>query len=154
ALLEALMIPRRSILSVPIQGLGLAPGVTTRPADGRDVVYQVHRLKRFVAVGPGEAQGQGRPLAIDEQVPFGAFFPAIRGISAGEDPPKTARKVWLSTQQCSQSMPFSCPTRCSRACRSFFQTPRRCQYRSLRQQVTPEPQPISWGSISQGIPLR
>jgi hypothetical protein len=32
--------------------------------------------------------------------------------------------------------------------------PRRCQYRSRRQQVTPEPHPISWGSISQGMPLR
>jgi hypothetical protein len=51
-------------------------------------------------------------------------------------------------------MPFSCPTRWRSACRSFFQTPRCCQCRSRRQQVTPEPQPISWGSISQGMPLR
>jgi hypothetical protein len=114
----------------------------------------VHRFERLVAVGPGNAHGQRGAFAIDQQVPFRAFFGPIRGVFAGEDPPKTARKLWLSTQQCSQSMPFSCPTRWSRACRSFSQTPRRCQYRSRRQQVTPEPQPISWGSISQGIPLR
>jgi hypothetical protein len=154
ALFEALMIPRRAVLPVPIQGLRFPPRATAPPPDRRDVVHEVHRFERFVAVGPGEAQGQGRPLAIDEQVPFGAFFGPIRGVFAGEDPPKTARKLWLSTQQCSQSMPFSCPTRWSRACSSFFQTPRRCQYRSRRQQVTPEPQPISCGSISQGMPLR
>src|ERR1700733_1747619 len=31
--------------------------------------------------------------------------------------------------------------------------PRSCQSRSRRQQLIPEPQPISCGSISQGIPL-
>jgi hypothetical protein len=76
-------------------------------------------------------------------VPFGPFLGPIRGVFARESPPKPARKLGLSTQQWSQSMPFSCPTRWSRACRSFFQTPRRCQDRSRRQQVTPEPQPIS-----------
>jgi hypothetical protein len=44
---------------------------------------------------------------------------------------------------------FDSNTRCSRA-----QTPRRCQYLSRRQQVIPEPQPISCGSIFQGIPER
>src|ERR1700720_1475455 len=34
------------------------------------------------------------------------------------------------------------------------QIPRYCQSRSRRQQLIPEPQPISCGSISQGIPLR
>ena len=33
------------------------------------------------------------------------------------------------------------------------QTPASCQSRSRRQQVIPEPQPISWGSISQGMPV-
>ncbi len=35
---------------------------------------------------------------------------------------------------------------------SRSQTPAACQSRRRRQQVTPEPQPISWGSISQGMP--
>jgi hypothetical protein len=106
-----------------------------------------------VAVRPGEADGQRRAAAVDEQVPFRACFRPVRGVFAGEDPPKTARTLWLSTQQWSQSMPCSCPTRWSRARSSFFQTPRRCQCRSRRQQVMPEPQPISCGSISQGRPL-
>src|SRR5919109_2152547 len=154
ALLEALLVARRPILPVPVQRLRLAPRAAAPPADRRDVVHEVERLERLVAVGPGEAQGQRGALAVDEQVPLRPFFPAVGGVLAGERPPKTARKLWLSTQQCSQSMPFSCPTRWSRACRSLSQTPRRCQYRSRRQQVTPAPQPISCGSISQGMPLR
>jgi len=37
---------------------------------------------------------------------------------------------------------------------SSCQIPHSCQSRSRRQQVMPEPHPISCGSISQGIPLR
>ena len=154
ALLEASLVPWRAVLSVLLQRLWLPSWPTALAANGRDVVHEVHRFERLVAVGPGDAQGQRGALAIDQQVPLGAFFGPVGGVLAGEGPPKTARKLWLSTQQCSQSMPFSCPTRWSRACSNFFQTPRRCQDRSRRQQVTPEPQPISWGSISQGMPLR
>ena len=32
--------------------------------------------------------------------------------------------------------------------------PAACQSRSRRQHVMPDPQPISWGSISQGMPER
>src|SRR5262249_26962178 len=152
-LLEALLIPRRAVPPVPVQGLRLPPRPAALALDRRDVVHQVHRLQRLVAGGPGDPQRQRGALAIDEPVTLRAFFGPIRGVWAGQRPPKTARELWLSTQQCSQSMPFSWPTRWSIACRSFFQMPRRCQCRSLRQQVTPEPQPISWGSISQGVPL-
>src|SRR5215211_4267693 len=39
-------------------------------------------------------------------------------------------------------------TRCRRS-----QSPASCHSRNRRQHVTPEPQPISWGKISQGMPL-
>src|SRR5829696_7226026 len=39
-------------------------------------------------------------------------------------------------------------TRCRRS-----QSPASCHSRNRRQHVTPEPQPISWGNISQGMPL-
>src|SRR5262245_61686616 len=127
ALLEPLLVARRAVGAISIQGPWLVPGPAAPDPDGRDVVHQLQRLKRFVAVGPGEAHGQRGPFAIDEQVPFGAFFGPIRGVFAGEGPPKTARNVWLSTQQCSPSMPSSWPTRGSNACRGFFHTPLRCQ---------------------------
>jgi hypothetical protein len=43
---------------------------------------------------------------------------------------------------------LSSKARCNRS-----HTPASCQSRSLRQHVEPEPQPISLGSISQGMPV-
>ena len=65
-LLETLSIPRRPILPVPVQGLGPPPGATATPPDRRDVIHQVHRFQRLVAVGPGDAHGQRSALAIDQ----------------------------------------------------------------------------------------
>ena len=60
----------------------------------------------------------------------------------------------LSIQARLQSMrPAQC-RRCSSSWCRRLQTPASCQSRSRRQHVTPEPQPISWGSISQGMPER
>jgi hypothetical protein len=121
------VVARRAIGAVPVQRLRLAAHVPVRVMDRRDVVEQRQRLERLVAIRAGEAHGQRCAVAIDEQVPFAAFFPAIRGVFAGEGPPKTARYVWLSTQAFSQSISPSRPSRSSKVCSSFFQTPRRCQ---------------------------
>jgi hypothetical protein len=151
---QAPVVPRCAVLPVAVERLWLSPRPTAAAADRRDVVQQGHGLQRFVAVGSGDPHRQRRTPAVHEQVAFGPFFGPIGGVFAGQDPPKTARKLWLSTQQCSQSMPFSRPTRWSRLCKSFFQTPRFCQCRSRRQHETPDPQPISRGSSFQGMPLR
>ena len=57
---------------------------------------------------------------------------------------KAARShsIWLASPRRSKS------TWCSRS-----HTPASCHSRNRRQHVTPEPQPISWGNISQGMPL-
>ncbi len=151
--LQALPVPLGPIGSVPVQSLRLAAGPPPPPVDGRDIVEQGERLGGVGAVRSGEPHGQRGAVAIDEQVAFGAFFSPLGGVFAGEDPPKTARIDWLSTQALSQSIRPSRPKRSSSACSSLFQTPRRCQYRRRRQQVTPEPQPISQGRSSQGRPV-
>jgi hypothetical protein len=46
------------------------------------------------------------------------------------------------------------PRRSRRTRWSVSHTPACCQSRRRRQQVMPEPQPISWGSISHGMPER
>ena len=66
--------------------------------------------------------------------------------------PCTARTDELSAttrEKSSLSAPrsLSCSTRCS-----LCHTPAFCQARTRRQHVMPEPHPISWGSISHGIP--
>lgn len=151
--LQALPVPLGPIGAVPVQRLRLAAWPPARPVDRRNVVEQGQRLGRIGAVRSGEPHGQRGAVAVNEQVAFGAFFSPIGGVFAGEDPPKTARIDWLSTQALSQSIRPSRPKRSSSACSSFFQTPRRCQYRRRRQQVTPEPQPISKGRSCQGRPV-
>src|SRR5262245_24345501 len=150
---QAGMVPRRAVGSVPVQSLRLAARPAPPTTNRRDVVYQVHRLDRVVTLRTRDAHGQRRSLAVHQQVAFRAFVGSIRGIFAGQRPPKTARILWLSTTAFDQSMPFSWPTRWRSSWSSVFHTPRRCQYRSRRQQVAPEPHPISTGSIHQGMPL-
>jgi hypothetical protein len=82
-----------------------------------------------------------------------ARFAAIRRIRPGLRAPLLAGAKALSTLARRQSILSASPKRsktdwCKRA-----QTPACCQSRKRRQQVTPLPQPISWGNISQGMPL-
>lgn len=93
SLLESLMIAGRTIRPIAIQRLGFSSGASPATGDGRNVVHQVHRLNRIVAVGSRDPHGQRYALAINHQVPFGAFFGSIRGVFASQDPPKTARML-------------------------------------------------------------
>jgi hypothetical protein len=151
--LEPLPVARGPVLPVAVQRVGPTAATATRLSDRRNRVEQRHRQERLVPLGTRDLHRQGGAVAVYEEMAFRAFFRPIRGVWAGEDPPKTARYVWLSTTAFDQSRRPSRPRRSSKAVKSFFQTPRRCQYRSRRQQVTPEPQPISWGNIHHGIPL-
>ena len=52
-----------------------------------------------------------------------------------------------------QSIRSASPKRFSSVVCSRCQTPACCQSRKRRQQVIPDPQPISWGRYSHGIPV-
>src|SRR5262249_25603556 len=67
-------------------------------------------------------------------------------------PPKARAKV-LSTAARAQSILSASSTRSSNTWYSRNQTPACCQARSLRQHVMPQPQPISLGRFSPGIPV-
>jgi hypothetical protein len=54
----------------------------------------------------------------------------------------------------SQSIVSASPSLSSRISQTFSHTPARCQSRSRRQQVIPQPHPSSWGKYSQGQPVR
>jgi hypothetical protein len=150
---QAPAVARRAIRSVSVQAFRPAASATARLSDHWYVVEERQRLKRVVTLRACDTHRQGNALSVYEQMAFRAFFGPIGRVFAGEYPPKTARKLWLSTTAFDQSSSPSRPRRSRRTCSSFFQTPRRCQSRSRRQHVTPEPQPISWGNIHQGIPL-
>jgi hypothetical protein len=82
-----------------------------------------------------------------------ARFAAIRRVRADGDAPFLAETLALSSAARLQSIRSAAPSRSRSARWSRSQTPACCQSRSRRQQVTPEPQPISGGSSSHGMPL-
>src|ERR671921_513246 len=81
-----------------------------------------------------------------------ARFAAICRVRARLLAPPGAATLAESSEALDQSIRPASPRRSSRARWSLSHTPALCHSLRHRQQVIPEPQPISWGSISQGIP--
>jgi hypothetical protein len=91
-------------------------------------------------------------LPIHQNVIFRAWLAPIGRVLARLAAPFLAGTVAASALARLQSIWPASPSFWSMRRCSFCQTPASCQSRSRRQQVIPEPQPISWGSLSQGIP--
>lgn len=95
--------------------------------------------------------GQWYASPFDHKVALRAWFSPIRRVWACSFAPfftPLAGMVAESTDALDQPIcPASLSLSKSSLC-SFFQTPASCQSLSLRQQVMPQPQPISCGSIS------
>jgi hypothetical protein len=131
-------------------------GPLAPPPSGRlrrwDGIEQVLEDDRVVAVGPGQECGKRDTGSVDHNMALRARFAAIRRIRSGELAPLVAGMLALSRLARLQSIWPASPRRFSSVWCSRSQTPVSCQSRSLRQQVMPEPQPSSWGSISQGMP--
>jgi hypothetical protein len=115
-----------------------------------------HHLEELavVAVGRAEPDGEWDALAVHNKVALAPRLAPVCWVRAGALSPLLAGTLALSRAARLQSMALAQPSRSSRTrCRPSH-TPARCQSRSRRQQVMPQPQPISCGSISQGMPLR
>jgi hypothetical protein len=91
--------------------------------------------------------------SVGQQVTFRPCFATIRRVRAGVRPPKTARIEQLSSTATSRFNWPACPSSSNKSCHTRAHKPDSCQSRSRRQQVIPEPQPISWGRYSQGVPV-
>jgi hypothetical protein len=117
-----------------------------------------------VGVGTGEFHGQRYALPLDHNMALRAGHPLGVALICGVRPNSRSFRVPLFTPLAGtvsesrlardQSILSASPRRLSNALCSLRHTPFFCHSRNLRQQVTPLPQPISWGSISQGRPLR
>ena len=107
-----------------------------------------------VAVGAAERQAKRRTTGVRDKVALGARLAAIRRVRSDFRAPLLAAMLALSSAARRQSI---CPAACRRSSKArckAAQTPASCQSRSLRQQLIPEPHPISEASISQGRPDR
>ncbi len=117
-------------------------------------VNQCKGLLRVVAVGPSELNGEWNSPSVANQMTFAAQLGPVGWIRSRLQPPKTAWIELPSTTARDQSIS---PQRASQSSKEKWiscQMPASCQSRKRRQQVMPEPQPSSCGSISHGTPLR
>lgn len=111
------------------------------------------QLRHVVDVRGGHLRRQRDALRFSQNMMFRACFGAIRWIRANFGPPKTARTDELSTKALDQSsLPSPCKSESMTWC-NIVQTPAACQSLSRRQQVMPEPQPISRGRSAHAVPV-
>lgn len=121
--------------------------------DRRNAIDRRDGHFRIINICTGMRDSRRSGSTIKNQMVFGAIFALIRGIGAGFRPPKRARTEQLSIAEQDQSMASAGPNSSSKGCHIFCQTPATCQSRRRGQQVMPLPQPISWASYCDGVPV-
>ena len=143
----------RLIPFVRMQLVGAFPRSSARTLDGLDCIETFLKHRRLVDVGRGQQDGERDPLPVDHKMALRALFAAIRRILPGFFAPPGEATVEASIAARLQSMRSAWPSRSRKTRWRRSQTPAFCQSRRRRQQVMPEPQPISGGNISQGVPV-
>ena len=133
-------------------------GAPSRPAP--PLTYRLNGVNAalhhpgIVHVGSALYDRERDAVGVDHKMALRARFPSICRIRAGLRPLFGAGTAKESTEARLQSSWAASESRASRSRCSWCQTPACCHSRSLRQQVAPDPQPISWGSQDQGSPVR
>jgi hypothetical protein len=120
------------------------------PSDRLDSVNRLKHHPRVVHVGGRGPHRERDAFGLDHKMALRARFASIRRIPAGFLPPFGAGTVNESIEALDQSSWSESARRSSNIWCSLCHTPASCHSRSLRQHVTPEPQPISLGSHDQG----
>jgi len=139
--------------TVTLNRLRALSGSARFASNRRNGLNQRQKLRHIVGVGPGNYARERDALRVGENVVLAPRLTAIGWVRSSFFPRCMARTDELSTTASARSSwsrrrSSAKSTSCKRC-----HTPDSCQSLSRRQQVTPEPQPISWGSISHGIPL-
>lgn len=133
--------------------IGPPPRSANFAAYWRDCVDQFKQLRAVADVRRRDRCDQRDAARLRNDMVFRARFSAIRWVRAGVFTPPTARSDAESTTARDQSM-RSAAWRCASSVSwSCCQTPAACQSRNRRQQVIPQPHPISCGSISHWMPV-
>ena len=145
---------RAVIRLVGVQLVRTLAGPSTGPLDRLDAIDQRGEDAPIRPIRRCQPHCEGDAVALDHDVALAARFAAIRRIRSGFLAPLLAGAKALSALARLQSILSAAPNRSKNAWWRRSHTPARCHARRRRQQVTPLPQPISWGSISHGMPLR
>lgn len=147
--------PMRFRIIAPIteKAIGMLKWSANLACDWRDTVNQWQNLCDVVTVCTGQYHRKRDTIGIRYQMMFRAFFASIRGIWACFCPPKTARTEPESTTARQKSI-WSARRNLLNSSRCILShTPAFCHSCNRRQQVMPQPQPISCGRSSQPIPV-
>jgi hypothetical protein len=140
--------------TVALDELGFAFGMARFACDRGNSLNQGKQLGDIVAIGLGQNDRERNALRVGEEVVFRTGTTAIGRVRSRFFPAPKARMEELSATAREKSMrsawrSLESSTWCNRS-----HTLARCHALSRRQQVLPDPQPISRGSIFQGIPER
>jgi hypothetical protein len=138
---------------VGVQLVRSAPGTSPPMTHRRHRIEGGRQHEAVVPVGPAQADPERCARPVDHNMALRARFAAIRRVRAGGRAPFLAAMDEESSAARLQSSLSASAKRSSRMRCRHVHTPATCQSRSRRQHVIPE-QPISEGSISQGMPER
>lgn len=144
----------RIVAAVALEHVGAAARWSRAAANWRHRIDEVQQLRDVGPIGGGQRRDERNPVRVGENMMLRPGLAAIGRVRSSFFPPRIARSEALSTTARARSRrPRRRSSVNSTACKRFH-TPARCHRTNRRQQVMPEPQPISRGSIRQGIPLR
>jgi hypothetical protein len=144
---------------VPFVRVQLARPLSPAPAkhmpllDRLDSVHYISEGIAVMHVGRSADYRERNSFGFDHNMALRARFAFIRRIGPGTLSPFLAAMLAESTAARDQSILPASPSLSKSTWCNFSHTPALCQSRSLRQQVMPEPQPISGGRYSQGKPV-
>ena len=122
------------------------------PSDPGNSLDVWDALGHVVRVRSGQDDREHNPLCLRHDMMLTPQLPSIRRIRPRFTPPKTARTDEESAMARDQSRVSASRSLAKSTAWSRCQRPL-AQARRYRQHVIPEPQPNSWGSMAQGIPL-
>jgi hypothetical protein len=142
------------ISTIALNAVGTLPWASALARDRWNRQDQRHELGYIMGMGRRERRCERDAPGVANEMVLAAGFTPVRGVGTGFFPPCMARTDELSTTArdhsiCEAACSRVSNTRCSRA-----HTPARCHATRRRQQLTPEPQPISRGSAAHGMPVR
>jgi len=141
-------------LWVGMQLLGTPPrSAPTRTLNGLYSVDEFFEDHPVVDVCCAEHYRQWDAPSVRNKVALRALLSFICRIRSGFWAPLLAGMEAESSEARSHSIWSASPRRSRRTRLSLSHTPASCHSLRRRQQLMPDPQPISFGSISQGIPL-
>lgn len=141
------------VAPVCVHALGPTQWSAASTSDRHNGLDQGYQLRDVIAVCAGQDRRDRRTVGVGGDVVLGTGSRAIGGVRSSFSPAPTARIDEESTTTREKSIWSAARSLASNCACNASHTPACCQSRSRRQQLTPEPHPISAGRSRQRIPV-